>query len=76
MYGDFMIKQGWECPKCHRVYAPDWPWCNFCGNEQTQIYTTNTLEINTQKDDPDSFEEFKKRLGCSDEGGFMYVVHS
>ena len=28
------IKQGWECPKCGRVYAPFITECRHCGNDK------------------------------------------
>lgn len=38
------IPKGWQCPVCKRVYAPDYPWCTFCGQEM-QITTTTTNDI-------------------------------
>ena len=32
--------QGWECPKCHRVYSPTTPMCLYCGDKQVTITTT------------------------------------
>lgn len=29
----FRAPQGWECPVCHRVYAPSVPCCYYCGPE-------------------------------------------
>lgn len=39
---DFRIpaQQGWECPKCGRVYAPWNPMCDFCGKGEDIITTT------------------------------------
>ena len=36
--------QGWQCPICKRVYSPTYPWCIFCGNEQTTTTTTTTVK--------------------------------
>lgn len=35
--------QGWECPKCNRVYSPSTPMCFSCGdNDKTeQGFNTN-----------------------------------
>ena len=33
------VPQGWECPKCGRVYAPSSPMCWFCPTQTTT--TTN-----------------------------------
>jgi rubredoxin len=35
------IPQGWECPKCKRVYSPTTIMCISCPT-QTSITTTNT----------------------------------
>jgi len=35
-----MMNQGWECPKCHRCYAPMMMQCSWC-NSVTQT-TTNS----------------------------------
>ena len=38
-------QQGWECPKCHRVYSPMTTMCYYCGNEKNVVYTTQTTEV-------------------------------
>lgn len=38
-------QQGWECPKCGRVYSPTTTMCKFCPGQTT--WTTNTPIINT-----------------------------
>lgn len=38
MYDNTFIQQGWECPKCKRVYAPSTPMCWYC---PTPITTSN-----------------------------------
>ena len=41
---DFMFTpQGWECPRCHRVYSPTTPMCFTCGGEETVTTTTRTI---------------------------------
>lgn len=35
------VPQGWECPKCKRVYSPATPMCYNCGGETTT--TTSNL---------------------------------
>ena len=44
-----IINQGWECPKCGRVYSPTTPMCFHCVpvNGMT-ISTTGTGGINIQ----------------------------
>lgn len=34
-----IIAQGWECPKCGRVYAPNISVCQFCGNWDVTVTT-------------------------------------
>jgi hypothetical protein len=34
------ISQGWECPKCKRVYSPTTPMCSHCP-EHTQGYASS-----------------------------------
>ena len=41
-----LIRQGWQCPICHRVYSPDTPMCYYCGNET--IMTSSTMPISTE----------------------------
>lgn len=38
------IPKGWQCPVCKMVYAPDYPWCTFCGQE-TYITTSNVTNV-------------------------------
>ena len=35
-------QQGWECPKCGRVYSPSTPMCIFCGAEEKTFTTTTS----------------------------------
>ena len=37
------IQQGWECPKCKRVYSPTTTMCIACPQYTKSITTTNTL---------------------------------
>lgn len=48
------VPQGWECPKCGRVYAPGWPFCTACGGKEVTV--TNV----TVKDGEEDF--WKKYL--------------
>lgn len=43
---NLFIRQGWQCPICHRVYSPDTPMCYYCGNET--IMTSSTMPISTE----------------------------
>lgn len=35
-------QQGWECPKCGRVYSPTTSMCSNCPQKATTQTTTNT----------------------------------
>lgn len=39
--------QGWQCPICKRIYAPNTPWCYFCGGETT-VSTSTNIKQSTQ----------------------------
>lgn len=40
---DHFAQQGWECPKCGRVYSPTTSMCMYCGNETVSV-NTNVLD--------------------------------
>lgn len=48
------IPQGWQCPVCKRVYAPDFPFCTVCGGNVT-ITATSELPSNTFTEDAYKF---------------------
>ena len=35
------VQQGWECPKCHRIYSPTQSFCLYC-NDRRVIYSSST----------------------------------
>ena len=52
MYNDGYVPQGWQCPRCKRIYSPTYPWCIFCSsNDQSVVITdhTTTLENKTAR---------------------------
>jgi uncharacterized OB-fold protein len=42
-YPNQTIQQGWECPKCGRIYSPTTPMCSHCPQEVTPWASTNDL---------------------------------
>jgi hypothetical protein len=38
------ISQGWECPKCKRVYSPTTSMCSYCP-QQNEGFTTSGTSI-------------------------------
>ena len=39
------IQQGWECPKCGRVYSPTTPMCSHCPQEIKPSEGINTNDL-------------------------------
>ena len=37
MYNDGYVPQGWQCPKCKRIYSPELPTCIFCNNDRQEV---------------------------------------
>lgn len=38
------IQQGWECPKCHRIYSPTQPFCLYCNDKRVTYGSTTKPE--------------------------------
>ena len=34
------IQQGWECPKCHRIYSPTQSFCLYCNDRRVTYSST------------------------------------
>lgn len=34
-------QQGWICPRCGRVYGPNFFECSYCNNQMTKVSTTS-----------------------------------
>lgn len=45
-------QQGWQCPVCKKIYAPNIPECLHCNNVETELKTTagKTLTIDWAKE--------------------------
>lgn len=41
------IRQGWQCPKCGRIYSPDQPMCFYCYGEKETYTTTVGTSLDT-----------------------------
>ena len=61
MYQKSFIPQGWECPKCKRVYSPNTIMCSHCP-ENTQGITSSgtTFSVGTSTTYSHPFESDKK----------------
>ena len=42
MFQANFIPQGWECPKCKRIYSPTTQMCSYCPQNVTSVTTTET----------------------------------
>ena len=51
MYNDGYVPQGWQCPKCKRIYSPELPTCIFCNNDR-QKSADSEMPILRQVDRP------------------------
>ena len=49
------INQGWECPKCKRVYAPNQPMCLFCVPATTETATVVTTPTDNYTNNIDEY---------------------
>lgn len=38
-------QQGWQCPICKKIYAPNIPECLHCNNVETELKTTDNGEL-------------------------------
>lgn len=38
-------QQGWQCPICKKIYAPNIPECLHCNNVKTELKTTDNGEL-------------------------------
>lgn len=50
MFEQSFCQQGWECPKCGRVYSPSTSMCRFCGGE-ANLSANNHLVMGFLSDD-------------------------
>lgn len=49
-YATFM-PQGWECPRCHRVYSPSQPFCLYCNDKRITYRSTTAIPEWIYKED-------------------------
>jgi len=64
-YEGGFIPQGWQCPVCHRVYAPTWPWCTTCGQGVT-ITSSTELLTNMSTEDAQKKDEIIRKIMVGD----------
>lgn len=58
-----LINQGWECPKCSRIYSPTTPMCLHCVPSRVEtITTTGAATANSIKERSQS-----ERTRCNNE---------
>jgi hypothetical protein len=68
MFQTSFIPQGWECPKCKRVYSPTTSMCSLCPqNNQGETSTGTTLTVGSSSTSTwfaHNFESDKKGGKC------------
>lgn len=42
---DMWIQQGWQCPICKRVLAPNQSYCIFCASQDNKTYVTSGTSV-------------------------------
>jgi hypothetical protein len=60
MYKEMLMQQGWECPKCGRVYSPSTSMCKYCGNKEYITTAGNYLEMRDFTEE--ELKEYRKVL--------------
>lgn len=45
-------QQGWQCPVCKKIYAPNIPECLHCNNVEIELKTTENEDVITLKMNP------------------------
>lgn len=65
MFQTTFIPQGWECPKCKRVYAPTMMQCSHCPeNSQGTVTTFNVGTSNTTYSHPFESDKISSKTKC------------
>lgn len=65
-YEGGFIPQGWQCPVCHSVYAPTWPFCTACGSQE--VVTTTNVTTNVNKPIDELVKEWREILKKAEVG--------
>ena len=62
MYQTSFIPQGWECPKCKRVYSPNTIMCSHCPENTTFSVGTSTTYSHPFESDKKSSSKTKCKI--------------
>jgi rubredoxin len=66
MFQTNFIPQGWECPKCKRIYSPTTVMCSYCPQNTTSVTTSGTTAtlISGSTWSAHNFEKIKGTCKC------------
>jgi hypothetical protein len=64
MFQTSFILQGWECPKCKRVYSPTISMCSHCPQHTQGLVTTGTSTSTTYSHQFESDKKSSSKTKC------------
>ena len=64
MFQTSFIQQGWECPKCNRVYSPTTSMCSNCP-QKSQSFTSSGTSITFTHDFSSNTPTPTEKTKCS-----------
>ena len=64
MFETSFIPQGWECPKCKRVYSPTTSMCSHCPQHTQGIATTGPSTSTTYSHQFESDKKSSSKTKC------------
>jgi uncharacterized OB-fold protein len=64
MFHTSFIPQGWECPKCKRVYSPTTSVCSHCPQHNQGVATTGTGTSTTYTHQFESDKKSSSKTKC------------
>lgn len=64
-------QQGWICPRCGRVYGPNFFECPYCNNQITEVSTTSKDSTGyVAKDDSYTYADSITTISYSNRGDY------
>lgn len=64
-------QQGWICPRCGRVYGPNFFECSYCNNQITKVSTTSKDSTSyVVKDDSYTYADSITTISYSNRGDY------
>ena len=54
---DMWIQQGWQCPICKKVMAPNQSYCVFCASQDNKTYVSTGTDYDYLKYMPKTYSD-------------------